>query len=145
MSISATQADLTTTTQNRELMQRIFAGLEQGDSRLFVESMAEDIRWIVTGTTRWSRAYQGKQAVLNELLAVLRSRVAGRIKTIADRFIAEGDVVAVECHGSNVTKAGKPYNNRYCWVCSFSGGKITELVEYMDTELVTSALADTGQ
>ena len=125
---------------NKELMQRIFAGLEQGDSRPFVESMADDFAWTVTGSTPWSKTYAGKQVVLTELFGALRERVAGRMTTIADRFIAEGDVVAVECHGRNTTKSGKPYNNRYCWVCRFRDGKLVELIEYMDTELVRSAL-----
>ena len=125
---------------NKELMQRIFAGLEQGDSRLFVESMADDFAWTVTGGTPWSKTYAGKQAVLGELFGGLRERVQGRMTTIPDRFIAEGEFVVVECHGLNTTKSGKPYNNRYCWVCRFRDGKMVELVEYMDTELVRSAL-----
>ena len=128
------------TNPNKEVMQRIFAGLEQGDSRLFVESMADDFAWTVTGSTPWSKKYSGKQVVLTELFGALRERVQGRMKTIADRFIAEGDLVAVECHGQNTTRSGKPYNNRYCWVCRFRDGKMVELVEYMDTELVRSAL-----
>ena len=62
---------------NKELLGRIFAGMAQGDTRLFVESMADDFRWTVSGSSRWSRTYAGKQAVLAELLAPLRERVAG--------------------------------------------------------------------
>jgi ketosteroid isomerase-like protein len=65
-----------------------------------------------------------------------------RITTIAHRFIAEGDHVVVEARGSNVTKAGVPYNNTYCFVFRLAGGKLAELTEYMDTELVTAVLGD---
>jgi ketosteroid isomerase-like protein len=58
-------------------------------------------------------------------------------KVIAQRIIADGDVVAVEAVGQNTTPDGKVYNNAYCWVCRFQDGKIRELNEYMDTDLVT--------
>jgi ketosteroid isomerase-like protein len=37
-------------------------------------------------------------------------------------------------------KLGMPYNNTYCWVCRFGDGKLRELTEYSDTELITAAL-----
>jgi ketosteroid isomerase-like protein len=37
------------------------------------------------------------------------------------------------------TKTGKPYNNTYCNVFKVVGGKIKEITEYLDTELVTAA------
>lgn len=126
--------------ENKQLLQNIFAELSQGNSRLLVESMAEDFRWTVSGTTKWSKCYQGKQAVLTELFGTLRSRMADRIRTTADRFIAEGDLVVVEARGSNTTKTGKPYNNRYCFVFRVSGHTLQEVTEYMDTLLVTTAL-----
>jgi uncharacterized protein len=96
----------------------------------------------VTGATRWSRTYEGKQAVIGDLFSVLSSKIAGPIRTIADRILADGDYVVVEAHGSNATKSGKPYNNRYCFVFHLAGGKLKEVTEYLDTELVTAALGD---
>ena len=80
--------------------------------------------------------------MLNELLAALRAKFAGRATTIAHRFIAEDDLVVVEARGNNVTKAGLPYNNAYCFVFRLVGGKLVELTEYLDTELVTAVLGD---
>ena len=129
--------------ENKKLMQEIFAGLAQGNSRPFVAAMADDFNWTVTGTTRWSKTYAGKQAVLTELFGILQSRVAGQIRITADRFIADGDFVVVEAQGSNnTTTAGKPYNNRYCFVFRLAEGKLKEVTEYLDTELVTAALGE---
>jgi ketosteroid isomerase-like protein len=129
-------------TENKQLVEAIFAELAQGNSRPLVEAMTEDFRWTVTGTTQWSKTYAGKQAVVNELFGTLRPRIAGRIKTIADRLIAEDDYVVVEAHGYNTTIAGHPYNNRYCFVFRLSGGKLLEVTEYLDTELVTRTLRE---
>jgi ketosteroid isomerase-like protein len=128
--------------ENKQLMQSIFAEMAKGNSRPLVEAMAEDFRWTVMGHTKWSKTYAGKQVVLNELFALLRSRIEGHIRTTAHRFIAEGDYVVVEARGNNTTKTGKAYNNAYCFVFRLEGGKLKELTEYMDTELVTATFGD---
>jgi ketosteroid isomerase-like protein len=127
-------------TENKKLLEEIFSELAKSNPRPFVEAMADDFTWTVTGNTKWSKTYNGKSAVLRELFGVLSERIDGRITTIPDRFIAEDDYVVVEAHGSNKTKSGKPYNNRYCFVFRVSGGKLKEVTEYLDTELVTAAL-----
>jgi len=126
--------------ENKQLLQTIYAELSQGNSAPLVESMAEDVRWTITGNTAWSGTYQGKQAVLGELLGPLRARFAGRYRATAQRFIAEGDQVVVEVQGQVTTKTGLPYNNRYCFIYRLVDGKVLELTEYLDTELVTAAL-----
>lgn len=68
--------------------------------------------------------------------------MADKIRTTAHRFIAEDDLVVVEARGSNMTKTGKAYNNAYCFIFRLAGGKLQEVTEYLDTELVTSALGD---
>jgi uncharacterized protein len=128
------------TGENKQLVQDIFREMAQGNSRPLVEAMADDFCWTVTGGNRWSGIYRGKQAVLNDLLAVLRSRIEGRVKTIAHRVIAEDDIVVVEARGNNTTKDGRPYNNSYCFVIRLENGKLKEITEYMDTELVTAVL-----
>lgn len=78
--------------------------------------------------------------MLNDLLRPLFAQFADQYTNTAHRFIAEGEFVVVECRGRVTTKAGKPYNNVYCWVCRIADGKLRELTEYMDTELVARAL-----
>ena len=131
-----------TAIENKQFIQNIFAELAQGNSRPLVEAMADDFRWTVTGSTKWSRTYEGKQAVLNELLAPLRSMIADRIRTVPQRVFADGDHVIVEARGNNTTKTGKPYNNTYCFVIRLAEGRIREITEYMDTALVTAVLGE---
>jgi hypothetical protein len=126
--------------ENKQLTQHIFNGLAKGDASAFRESLAEDFCWTLTGTTAWSKTYRGKRAVLDELFKPLFAQFADQYTNTAQRFIAEGDHVVVECRGKVTTKAGKPYNNTYCWVCRVDGGKLKEVTEYMDTQLVATAL-----
>jgi len=124
----------------RQLLQTIFAGLAAGDSNAFVDSLADDFCWTVTGTTKWSGTYRGKEAVMSELMRPLFANFETRYTNTAQRFIAEGDWVAVECRGNVQTKRGQRYDNRYCWVCRVEEGKLKEVIEYMDTALVAAVL-----
>lgn len=92
-------------TENKQLMRQIFEELSKGNSEPFVASMADDFRWTVTGTTKWSRTYEGKQSVLVELFGPLRGRIDGRIRTTAHRLIAEGDYVVVEAREATRQRA----------------------------------------
>jgi hypothetical protein len=132
--------DEMTTRQNKARMQQIFAALSRGDSRPFVDALGDDVRWTITGSSEWSRTYDGKDAVQRELLAPLFAQFADRYTAEASRFIAEDDYVVVEFRGRATTKAGRPYNNTYCYVFRLADGKVTEITEYFDTQLVASAL-----
>ena len=127
------------TPENKQLLQDIFAATARGDSRPLVEAMADDFRWTIAGNGRWSRAYD-KQAVLTELFPALRARIAGRIKMIPQRFIADGDCVVVEAKGNNLTRTGPRYDNDYCLVFRFEHGRIKEVREYCDSILTEKAL-----
>jgi hypothetical protein len=45
----------------------------------------------------------------------------------------------MQARGKATTKSGKSYNNTYCQVFRIVNGKVQEVTEYLDTELVTSA------
>ena len=123
------------TTDNKALMQRIFAGLAVGDGRLFVEHLADDVTMRVTGQYSWSRTFDGKAVLLKELYGHVGSLMARPGRTIAERFIADGDIVAVEAKGDMELKDGRVYDNDYCLVYRLAGGKIVEIREYQDSTL----------
>jgi ketosteroid isomerase-like protein len=78
--------------------------------------------------------------VLGELLAPVSEQLMGRSIMLAQRFIAEGDLVVVEAQGRNSTKDGARYHNTYCFVCRLRDGQLVELTEYADTQLVATVL-----
>ena len=130
---------------NKKLMQEIFAAAENPDPAvrdraLFVASLADDAKWVVTGQYSWSRTFTGKQSILDDLHGHVRSRLVERARTIAHRFIADGDHVVVEAKGDNVTKAGVRCDNDYCLVFRLENGKIKEVREYCDSVLTEKAL-----
>lgn len=130
---------------NRKLMQEIFAGLASRNGTLFAERMADDCRWVNIGSNKWSGTYEGKEAVMRDLLGPLRGKLMARSRTVAHRFFADGDYVIVEARGDNLTRDGKAYNNEYCFVFRLSEGRIKEVKEYSDTSLIEAVLGDPGQ
>jgi uncharacterized protein len=135
---------LISTAENKRLMQQIFRELSRGNSEPFRDAMADDFCWTIIGTTTWSGTYAGKQAVLSDLMGPLFSQFADRYTNTADRFIAGGEHVVIQCRGHVTTKSGMPYNNNYCYVCRLADGKLRELTEYCDTQLIATALAPPG-
>src|SRR5215470_1053107 len=130
---------------NKKLMQDIFAAAanpdpEVRDRALFIASLADDAKWVVTGQYSWSRTFTGKESIINDLHGHVRTRLVDRTRTIAHRFIAEGDIVVIEAKGDNVTKEGVRYDNDYCLVFRLEDGKIKEIREYCDSILTEKAL-----
>jgi ketosteroid isomerase-like protein len=122
-------------------MEAVMAALAQGDGRPFLDAMAEDFTWTMPGHNAWCGRYEGKRAVRERLFKPLFAQFADTYTNTASRFIAEGDLVVVECRGRVTTRRGQPYHNTYCYVCRFGpDGLLHELVEYMDTQLVAEAL-----
>ena len=122
---------------NKQKMQQVFAEMAKGNLDPFVDIMAEDMQWSWMGTETWTRTFEGKETVVNELLAAVKATLTEPFEVVPHRFIADEDFVVIEHTGKNTTPDGRPYHNKYCWVCRFSNGKLRELREYMDTELVT--------
>ena len=125
--------------ENKQLIQNMFTEVAKGNGRVFLDIMADDVRFTVIGTTKYSGTVTSKQDLVGKVMGPLISQLEGGIMITPDNFIADGDYVAVQAHGKATTKAGKPYNNTYCQVYRITDGKVREVTEYLDTELVTSA------
>src|SRR5262245_61898639 len=69
--------------------------------------MADDFTWILTGTTKWSRVYRGKQAVRRELLAPLFAQFNERYTNTAHRILAGRRVRRRRMPGTNGDEGGE--------------------------------------
>jgi hypothetical protein len=126
--------------QNKRLLEDVFAALANGDGRPFLDAFSDDARWTVVGSSPWARTYEGKRTIVDELMRPLFRQFADRYTAHATRLVAEDDVVVVEARGAATTKAGKSYHQSYCYVFRLADGKVCELTEYNDSDLVNRAL-----
>ena len=128
-------------TANKQLLRHVYAEVSKGNAQPLLDSLADDVQWTIIGSTALSGTSRGKQEVIDKLLKPLRARLAdGPIMFQPERFIAEGEYVVMQAQGQATALSGKPYNNTYCIVCRIVDGKVKEMVDYVDTELITSAL-----
>ena len=127
--------------ENKRLVGKAFDALAEADARPFVDLFADDIVWIVTGKSKWSRRFEGKDAIQRELMKPLFSMFATPYRNVAERIIAdeEGNIVVL-CKGEVRTISGQDYENDYCFVLRMKDGKIVELREYMDSALAERVL-----
>jgi ketosteroid isomerase-like protein len=125
--------------ENKELIRNMFAELAKGNGQAFLDAMADNVRFTIIGTTKYSGTCNGKQEILNKVLMPLSAQLEGGLTITPDNFIAEGDYVAMQARGNSRTKSGGTYNNTYCQVFRLANGKVQEITEYLDTELVTRA------
>ena len=130
------------TSENRQLLESVFTELAGGNGQPLMDALADDARWTVIGSSPWSRTYEGKQAITDELMRPLFRQFADQYSARALRIVADGDVVVVEARGQVMTKSGRPYNQTYCYVFELSDGRVRELTEYLDTDLVNQVLED---
>jgi uncharacterized protein len=123
--------------ENKEIIRKM--GKAKGLDEM-LGMMADDIRWTLIGNTKFSGTFNGKKELLDKLIYPLFAQMESMGTGTTDNVIAEGDYVVVQTRGSGRrTKIGKDYNNTYCIVYKIADGKVKEVTEYCDTELITAA------
>ena len=127
---------------NKQLIRDAFEALGRSDVGPLHDLMRDDFAWIIEGQSRFSRSYEGKEAVKRDLLDLLFQAFATPYRFTIDEIIAEGDRVVLRGRGEVRTKAGKDYNNSYCFVLALEDGKLVELREYLDTALVERVFSE---
>jgi ketosteroid isomerase-like protein len=125
--------------ENKQFISNMFAELSKGNGDAFLNALADDVSFTIIGSTKYSGTFKGKQELINKLLAPLNAQIEGGMTITPDNLIADGDFVAMLAHGKALSKNGRRYDNTYCHVFRFANGKVRDVTEYLDTELVTSA------
>src|SRR5262245_43765388 len=120
---------------NTALIERVFgaagSGFAQIDGALYVESLADDVRYTLIGSTRFSVVAHGRDEILSRILGPLVESLDGGIEIAADTVFGEGDLVAMQARGRSRTKRGGRYDNTYCFVFRFRDGRIAGITEYL--------------
>jgi hypothetical protein len=123
--------------ENKELIRKL-GEVKSLDEMLGM--MADDVRWTLIGNTRFSGTFNGKKEFLDKLIYPLFAQMESMGTATTENMIAEGDYVVLQTSGKGrKTKLGNEYNNTYCIVYKVADGKVKEVTEYCDTELITAA------
>ena len=117
-------------------IQAIFKNLETGDGGAFFTHVAEDVDWIVEGTHPLAGHYHSKAEFVAHTFEKLAKVLPQGAQLHVEHALVSGDWAIVELHSLATAKNGLRFDNRYCWVCRFSGDKIVEVRAYLDSALV---------
>jgi hypothetical protein len=126
---------------NTAFVRKIIDDMNAGNAQAYLESLADDVRYTVIGSTPLSGTRQGSKEILERIVMPLMEKLDGFIRITPQAIFGEGDLVCVQATGEGRTKSGQAYNNTYCFVFRLRGNKIAEVTEYLDTDLVRSVLA----
>ena len=129
---------------HKPLVRKIMDAMSQGQVAPLFDAMAEDVTWRWMGVGQWSKAFDGKQIVVDKLFGGKAETLSPSSRVEVRCIHADGDCVVVEHLGRNELPDGRRYDNNYCWVLRFGEGSIQEVREYMDTELVRRDLRRRG-
>jgi uncharacterized protein len=114
----------------------IFKNLETGDGGAFFTHVADDVDWIVEGTHPLAGHYHSKADFLAHTFEKLGKVLPQGTQLHVEHALVSGDWAVVELHSLATAKNGLRFDNRYCWVCRFTGDKIVEVRAYLDSALV---------
>jgi ketosteroid isomerase-like protein len=121
------------------LLDRLYTALQTGDLDTWASMHADDVAFNINGETIMSGRISGKEAVMNELLPLLFTRVKPEVSSFGINWkcmCASDNRAAVIFEGRSETLEGRPYNNRYLQLLEFGeDGLIHEVWEFFDTAL----------
>ena len=112
---------------SRETVQRWFDLIAKGDAASAFALFTDDVRYVLKGTTPVSGTYRGLK------------QIVGDIALTVDELIGDGACVVALARGTAKTIFDRPYDNDYAFVFRLRDGKISEVIEYLDTALVETA------
>ncbi len=125
--------------ERKAIIAGVFEAFAVGDGEPLMKMIDDDIKWTIIGNTKFSATYRGKEDLGKRLLGPLSGLIEGHLHITLDNMIAEDDFVVAQGRGESNTVAGGTYNNTYCWVYRWSGDKVVEITEYLDTEVLTAS------
>jgi ketosteroid isomerase-like protein len=122
--------------ENKRLVIQAFQPWEQGNSSPFFDLIADDVTWTVIGTTAASGVFHSKKEVIDRAFGPLLRRLT---RPLTARFVdiaADEEKVYLRFESTGIAKTGIHYKQAYCFAMVMRGGRIIEIVAYLDTDLL---------
>jgi len=125
-----------------ERVRAIFKGLEAGDGAAFFEHVADDVDWTVEGTHPLAGHYRTKADFRAHTFEKLDKVLPHGTQLRVEHLLVSADWAVIELHSLATATNGLRFDNRYCWVCRFAGGRIAQVRAYLDSALVARLFAE---
>jgi uncharacterized protein len=126
--------------QNKEIARKTWEAAVKGDVETATANISDQISWLLPSSVNSGGPMKGKEAVTG-FIKSLSVAFPGGLKTEISRVYGDGDTVIMELTNRGQTAKGRQYDNEYCFVLEFEGGKIRRVREYTDTAKVKEVFA----
>ncbi|HXR35344.1 MAG TPA: nuclear transport factor 2 family protein [Candidatus Binataceae bacterium] len=126
--------------QNKDVARKTWEAAVKGDVDTATANIADEVSWLLPSSVNPGGPLKGKQAVTG-FIKSLATAFPGGLKTEISRVYGEGNTVVMELTNRGQTAKGRQYENEYCFVLEFEGGKIRRVREYTDTAKVKEVFA----
>jgi len=123
--------------RNKQLATEFFGRFSAKDINGALDTMTDDATWWIAGKPEQLPAagVHSKEQIAR-LLRNMAGQLKDGLKMTVKGLIAEGDKVAVEVESHGELQNGRIYNQEYHMLMTIRDGKISEVREYLDTQLV---------
>ena len=119
---------------------RLFTAMAEVDSAAIAAEITSDFVLKVPGTCVLSGERTGQQ--IAEIYEFVSQVLPNGVRLELHSMTAEEDRLICHASGTGKTVEGAPYDQDYLYLLNFRDGKISRLVEYMDTKLVDERLGE---
>ena len=121
--------------EHKRAVAEYFAAIGRGDREAMRRLVADDLVWVVPSSAPapFGGEHRGAERVIGRMLgAVAEAFLPGTQQTELTALVGEGELVMAEAH-MRARAAHGEYDNWYCFVVRFRGGRIAEIREHVDT------------
>lgn len=125
-------------TDSRTIAQAFFDKLCGGDFMGGFDTLADDATWTIIGDTPLSKHFT-KNGLITDMIPML-STFKEPAQMAVQEIIAENDRAVVIASVKGVGPYGPYVQDPYCFILRIRDGQICEIVEYLDTVAVETAL-----
>lgn len=117
---------------NARLVAQAFDNWKQGTGTVF-DLLADDMQWTVAGVSPVSGTYRTRESFIADAVRPITSKLDTPIVPTVKHIVAQDDQVVVLWDGVATGKDGQTYENSYAWHMTLDGGRITQVVAFLDT------------
>ena len=125
------------TEANKQLVRKTWEAIAKKDFDTFGDGLADDVHWTFLGKHRFAKTYVGKEDFLTNVAEPVFGELESDYKYHLLTMTAEADRVVLEAKLESRSKAGRDYIQEYCYVIAIADGKVKDVREYLDSELIT--------
>ena len=127
-------------TTNLDLVRATYEGSSDENGRNLLAVLAPDVEWIEAEGFPYAGTYVGPEAVVAGVFRRLATEWTG-YRAAVHTYLEDGDrVAAFAVYSGTYNATGKSMRAAFVHLYELKGGKITRMMQYVDSHVVQQAL-----